>query len=391
MAHRSCPDCGTQILLSSAFCKCCGCRIANAMVVCSNCTALIPTYSKACPHCTTALSQESYDVEAFEDRISAELGAEQPPVVDSSAKRQWRFVAYAAMFVLIIAMGGYTFWEFRKNTDEAHDYTAAIESRDLTLCERFVAKYPESYRSEEIHALMIELKEEAKSWNATKKADNLAAYQAYLKTYPKANNAQVCQEAIDSIQWHIGSFQLIRKDLEQYISSMSNPRYKQWAKDVLSRYTTEEVTRTETEEINTTLSNFFSSLTKETMLKSPACYIHPPLYRFFGSQEAGLEQVVDHLRTLKKEQTTFSYKTLLKVRKDQLENDGMRYVASCEVDKFTQGYRKSVTMVVHLTPHYKIKSISSLKGNAIERGVTEEVSQDAELESLSFPTDEVNN
>lgn len=364
MAHRSCPDCGAHIVLSAAFCKCCGCRIANALVACSQCDALVPVHSTACPHCESSLS----DTTVTQPQQSTAIIVEEQLLVSPSAtpsqskrerkehQRQWRLVGATFIVILMLVIGGYGYLEYRKSEGETLDYATAVEQRDLALCERFLVQYPKSHRIAEVRTLIAQLKAEKQAWDKAKRTDNISAYEAFMKTYPQAHAIHECQEAIDSITWHRGDFQLVRSRLEQYIAQTTHPRYNQWAKDVLSRYNADGVSTTETSEINQALMRFFEALGTAKM-EAPTRYVHLPLTRFFGSQMAQEEQVQAYSHRLRKEHATFVYKALTSIRKEHLADGGFRYVVLCSVERVVRGSRRGYITYIHLTPHYKLKSI----------------------------------
>lgn len=365
MTLRSCPDCGTAVSLSSAFCKCCGCRIANVLVSCSACSSLIPTHSTTCPQCAAVLQDDTPLVEPTLITASETEAMQTPamPLRDARQRhayaqqnKQWRMAAALLLLTIVASVSTFAFRAYHHELAERELFATIMKARVLEGCKNFLEQYPHSYRSAEVRALITTLQEEAKAWAKAQKADNISAYRAFIEQYPLAHQAAVGQLAIDSIAWYTGDFQMQRHTLEHYIKTASNAHYKQKAKDVLSRYATDGVSATETQELGAALEEFFKAFNGKALARYPLRYMHVPLARFFGVSDAELPYVHEYIKRMKKERTTLVYKSLSSVRKERV-GGGFCYVAQCVVDRTTNGYHRPYTTYVRLTPHYKVMAI----------------------------------
>lgn len=362
MAHHSCPDCGTKVSLSSAFCKCCGYRIANALIPCVHCSALIPAQSTICPHCTGELQYDNSCVEStFTPTFKVEtsdttISHVHQECLHLSQRRQWRIAAILLSMIIITSISSFTIVAYRNALAETELLSETMEIRTIEGCQAFLDKYPNSYSAAEVRMLIATLEEENKAWISAQKKDNISAYQAFIKQYPLAVQVAAGQEAIDSIVWHTGTFQLQRIALKAYIDTAKNLYYKQQAKYVLSRYETDGISPTETQEISEALVAFFAAFNDRVLAEYPARYVQAPLSRFFGMNDASLAYVTDYVHRMKKERTTLVYKEVLKLRKERV-GDSFYYVAHCDVARVTNGYRHHHMAYVRLTPHYKVSAI----------------------------------
>lgn len=273
-------------------CPHCSTKISGQLRACPNCGSYCLVTQENCPECGTALGP--FQSEPQPQPSSNSSGGEK-------TKRIWKkrrklsplgCLLVAIIFLGLLGAGGYYYWMQWKQQKEQADYERLEGITNPDFYQQFLEDYPESQYRDAIQERMLVLQEEAKEWEQLLQGINRKRVSAFLEKYPNSHRQRLCEDMLDSIDWHDALTINSEKAVTDYLTKHPSGRYVNEAAEKKNALLLAKATPEERAMIRGVLEIFFSKAIANQNIEAAREAIPDTTMNFCDNPKADAEAIV---------------------------------------------------------------------------------------------------
>jgi len=273
-------------------CPHCSTKISGQLRTCPNCGSYCLVTQEKCPECGTALGPLQSEPQT--QPSSNPSGGEKTKRTRKKRRKLSPLgcLLVAIIFLGLLGAGGYYYWMQWKQQKEQADYERLEGITNPDFYQQFLEDYPESQYRDAIQERMLVLQEEAKEWEQLLQGINRKRVSAFLEKYPNSHRQRLCEDMLDSIDWHDALTINSEKAVTDYLTKHPSGRYVNEAAEKKNALLLAKATPEERAMIRGVLEIFFSKAIANQDIEAAREAIPDTTMNFCDNPKADAEAIV---------------------------------------------------------------------------------------------------
>ena len=289
-------------------CPHCNTKISGQLRTCPSCGGYYLLTQDKCPECGSPLgplaapsTEESQDPKVDSKEVPLKKRSPEGERTKRTRKKRRRISPWGCLFGIVIILGllgagGYYYYMQWKQQKEQADYERLEGITNPDFYQQFLDAYPESQYRDEIQERMLVLQEEAKDWEQLLQGINRKSVSGFLKKYPNSLRLRLCEDMLDSIDWHDVQARNSEAAVTDYLTKHPSGRYVTEAAEKKNALLLAKATPEERAIIRGVLETFFAKAIANQDIEAARDAIPDTTMNFCGNPKADAEAIVQFAR-----------------------------------------------------------------------------------------------